>query len=117
MQAEPGQLAVEPLAVGLAGEVAVVGAPVGDRAADAVDELADALFPLAGVHLAVEILVGDHVGGQLAPRGGHLAVFLLEEHFAPLALDRCRAADPTGRWQTDRRRRPGKTGRARAAPQ
>ena len=46
MQAEPGQLAVEPLAVGLGGEVAVLDAPVGDRAADAVDQLPDARLAL-----------------------------------------------------------------------
>ena len=50
-------------------------------------ELADALLALVRAHLAVEILVGHHVGGQLAPGGGHFAVVLLEQHLAPFALD------------------------------
>ena len=41
----------------------------------------------ARAHLAVEILVGHHVRGQLAPGGGDFAVELLEEHLAPFALD------------------------------
>src|SRR5690606_26071589 len=45
VQAEGGQLVVEDLGVGVGGEVAVLAAPVGDGAGDAIDELADA--PLA----------------------------------------------------------------------
>ena len=74
MQAEPGQLAVEALAVFGRGEVAVVDAPVGDRAADAVDQLPDARLAFGGADFAVEILADDDVGGQLAPGGGNLAV-------------------------------------------
>ena len=40
-----------------------------------------------GAHLAIEILVGHHVRGQLAPGGGDFAVVLLEQHLAPFALD------------------------------
>ena len=47
VQAQPGQLAVEPLAVRRRGEVAVGRAPVGDRAANAVDQLPDAVLALA----------------------------------------------------------------------
>ena len=52
-----------------------------------MDQLPHALFPLAGVHFAVEILVGDDVGGQLAPGGGDFAIALLEDDLAPFALD------------------------------
>ena len=63
-------------------------------------KLADALFALAGAHLAVEILVGHHVRGQLAPGGGDFAIVLLEEHLAALALDGGRAKAPTRPWRT-----------------
>ena len=43
VQAQPRQLAVESLAVRLCGEVAVGRSPIGDRAADAVDQLTNAL--------------------------------------------------------------------------
>ena len=46
VQAEPGQLAIEPLAVLGRGEIAVLDAPVGNRAADAVDQLPHARFAL-----------------------------------------------------------------------
>ena len=113
MQAEPGQLAVEPLAVGLGGEVAVRGAPVGDGAADAVDELADALLAFAGAHLAVEILVGHDVRGQLAPRGGNFAVLLLEKHLAAFAFDGGGPQIPFDRGERIACRHPGRTERAR----
>ena len=67
VQAEPGQLAVEPLAVFGAGEVAVVNAPIGNRAADAMDQLPHAVFALRRANFAVEVLAHDDVGGQLAP--------------------------------------------------
>ena len=62
-------------------------------------KLADALFALAGAHLAVEILVGHHVRGQLAPGGGDFAVLLLEKHFAALALDGGGAEIPLDRGE------------------
>ena len=92
MQAEPGQLAVEPLAVLRRGEVAVLDAPVGDRAGDAVDQLPDAVLALGRADFAVEVLADDDVGGQLAPDRRDFAVVLLEDHLAVLALD-LRAAD------------------------
>ena len=97
VQTQPAQLAVETLAVGRRGEVTVRDAPIGDGAADAVHQLADALLALFGAHLAVEILVGHHVRGQLAPGGRDFAIGLLEEHLAPFALDGGRAKLPLDR--------------------
>ena len=94
MQAEPGQLAIESLAVLGRGEVAVVDAPIGDRAADAMDQLPDAVFALRRAVLAVEILADHDVGGQLAPGRGNFAVGLLEQHLAVFALDGGRAQFP-----------------------
>ncbi len=97
VQAQPGQVAIEVPGVLRRGEVAVLQAPVGDRPADAVDQLPHALLALAGVHFAVEILVGHDVGGQLRPGGGDLAIALLEDHLAPFALDRRGAQVPGDR--------------------
>src|SRR4029078_4073602 len=79
MEAEPGEIAVEAFAVFGGGEVAVFHAPVGNRAGDAVDELADAVFALGGAVFAVEVLAADDVGGELRPERGDFAVGLLEE--------------------------------------
>ena len=97
VQAEPGQVAVEVLGVGRRGEIAVLQAPVGDRAADAVDKLPHALLPFRGAVLAVEILVDHDVGGQLAPEDGDFAVLLLEEDLAAFALDGGRPRFPLDR--------------------
>ena len=97
VDAEPGKVAVEVLAVLLGLEIAVGGAPVGDRAGDAMHELLDGVLPLGSVDLAVEVLANDHVGGQLAPGGGNLAGRLLEEHLAVLPLDRGRPQLPLRR--------------------
>ena len=66
-----------------------------------------ALLALAGVVLAVEILVDHDVGGQLAPGGGDLAILLLEEDLAVFALDGGGAEVPG-----DRVERIGRVGRA-----
>ena len=87
MQAEPGQVAVESLAVVGRGEVAVLEAPVGDGPRDPVDQLPDAVFAFGGAVFAIEVLADDDVGRQLAPIGRNFAVFLLEEDFAPFAFD------------------------------
>ena len=50
-------------------------------------ELPDAFFAFVRAHFAVKVLVGHHVGRQLAPSGRDLAVALLEEHLAAFALD------------------------------
>ena len=88
MQAEPGQLAVESFAIFGGGEIAVVQAPIGDRAAHAVNDLADAVLALGRVVLAVEIFADDDVRGELAPGLGDFDVRLLEEHVARFLLDR-----------------------------
>ena len=88
VDAEPGQVAVEVLAVGLRAEVAVADAPIGDRARHAVDELLDGVLPLRRVDLAVEVLAHDDVRRQLAPGGRNLTGGLLEEDLAVLPLDR-----------------------------
>jgi len=87
MQAEPRQVAVESLAVGRSGEIAVGQPPVGNRAAYAIDELPNPLFAFRCADLAVEILISHHVRGQLAPGDGHLAIVLLEDDIATLPLD------------------------------
>src|SRR5436190_1114952 len=87
MQAEPRQIAVESLAVLRAREVAVLQTPIGNRAGHAVHELPHAVFALGRADFAVEILAADDVGRQLAPERWHLAVRLLEDQFAVLALD------------------------------
>ena len=86
VQAQPGQLVVEHLAVGL-GEIAVLDPPIRDRAANAVDELAHRGLPLRRALLAVEILRHDHLGGQQRPGLGHLDVFLLENDLAGIVGD------------------------------
>jgi hypothetical protein len=52
-----------------------------------MNQLPYAVLALRRVHFAVEILAHHDVRGQLAPRGGNFAVGLLEEDFAPFALD------------------------------
>ena len=97
MQAEPSQVAVEPLAVGGAGEVAVFETPIGDRAGHPVDQLADAVLPLLGADFAVEVFAADDVGRKLRPERGDFAIGLLEQHFAILTFDGRRADFPTYR--------------------
>ena len=71
------QLGLEGLGVGVAGEVAVLGAPARDGAGDPVHHLADERLALE-VPRAAEVLLGDDVGGVLRPGGGELQVPLLE---------------------------------------
>jgi hypothetical protein len=87
MQAEPRQLAIEPLAILRRGEVAIFEAPIGNRAGDAVHELPHAVFALARADFAVEIFAADDVRRQLAPERRYLAVRLFENQLAVFALD------------------------------
>ena len=64
-----------------------------------MDKLADPSFALVGAHLAVEVLVGHDVGGQLAPGGRDFAIVLLEQHLAALALDGGRPQAPFHRGE------------------
>ena len=87
VKAEPRQVAVKTLAIFGGSEVAVLETPVGDRADDAVDQLADAVLALIGADFAVEVLAADDIGGKLRPERGNLAVGLLEQHFPVFAFD------------------------------
>ena len=73
-----GQLGLERLGVVVGGEVAVLGAPAGDRTGDPVHHLAYRVLTLRGAEGAAEVLLGDDVGGVLRPGGGELEVALLE---------------------------------------
>jgi hypothetical protein len=97
MEAEPRQLAVEPLGILVAGEVAVLLSPVGNRPRDAMDQLPHASFALGGAVLAIEVLADDDVGGKLGPAGGNLDVPLLEHGLARFVLDRGTAEFPGDR--------------------
>ena len=87
MEAQPGQLAIEALAILRRGEVAVFEAPIGDRAGDAVDQLLNTVFALGRADFAVEVFAADDVRRQLAPERRDFAVGLLEDQFAVLAFD------------------------------
>ncbi len=87
VEAEPGEVAVETLAVFIRGEVAVFDAPIRDGARDAVDQLLDAVFALRRIDFAVVVFAANDVRGQLRPEHRHFAIGLLEEHFAVFALD------------------------------
>ena len=87
MQAHPGQVAIEVLAVLARLEVAVGDAPIGNRPGDAENHLPHARFALRSAGLAVEILADDDVRRQGAPGLGDFAVGLLEEDAAAFVLD------------------------------
>jgi len=99
VQAQPRQLAIKPLAVGLAGKIPVLPAPVGDRSRHAMNQLPHAPLPLPRAVLAVEVLADDHVRRQLAPRSRNLAVGLLEQDVAVFVLDRRRTQLPFDGFQ------------------
>ena len=86
MEAEPGQIAIKILAIFGAGEIAVLQAPIGDRAAHAVDDLADAMLALRRVDLAVEVFTHHDVGGQLAPATWGFRSSVARTGFRPIRL-------------------------------
>ena len=86
VHAEPGQFFVENFAIFL-GEIAVLDAPIGDGAADAMDQLANGRFALGGVLLAVKIFRDDHFCGEDRPGFRHFDVVLLENDFAAVVGD------------------------------
>ena len=96
VDAEPGQVAVEILAILTGLEVTVGNAPIGDRAGHAMDQLPDRVLPLRSVDLAVEVLAHDDVCGQLTPGSRNLTGRLLEEHLAVFPLDRGSPEFPFG---------------------
>ena len=93
VEAKPSQFIVEDFAVGGV-EIAVGDAPIGDGAADAVDQLAHRGFALGRMLFAVKILRHDDFGGQHGPGLRHFDVFLLEDDFAAVVGDFGGAAVP-----------------------
>ena len=80
------QLVIKHLALGLA-EIAVLDAPIGNRAANPVDELAHGGLPFRRALLAVKIFRNHDFGGQHRPGLGHLDVLLLEDDLAGIVGD------------------------------
>ena len=72
------ELVAEGLGLVVVDEVAVAGAPVGDRVGDPVDHLAQRPLPLGRAEGAPEVLLGDDVGGVLRPAHRELDVGLEE---------------------------------------
>ena len=93
VDAEPSQFVIENFRVFVALEVAVLRAPVGDGARDAMHELAHGAFApaLLGIEavgdVAVEILRDGDLGREHAPIPRHLDVFLLEDRLAGIVGD------------------------------
>jgi hypothetical protein len=77
---------VKNLTVGLA-EISVRDAPVRNRAANAVDELAHGGFALGGVLLAVKIFRDHHLRREQRPRLRAPRRFLLENDLAGVVRD------------------------------
>ena len=100
VDAEPGQVVVENFRVLLRLEVAVLDAPVGDGARDAMDELAHgglaAVLVRVGAvgDVAVEIFRDRDLRRQHAPALRHLDVLLLEDRLAGIVGDLRRALLP-----------------------
>ena len=108
VQTESRQLIVEPIGVGRRGEITVVPSPVGDRAGNSIDQLANRILavsrrraPIAAGHVAVKVLADDHVGCELTPRSRNFAIGLLEDDPAALVLDLRRAQLPVDVVVTD----------------
>ena len=93
VDAKPRQFLVKHLAVSLA-EVTVLDAPIGNGAADTMDELAHGGFALGGALLAVKVFRHHHLVGQDRPGLGHLDVLLFEDHLAGVVGDLGGAAFP-----------------------
>ena len=93
VDAQVCQLVVEHFAVFL-GEIAILDAPVGDGAANAVDELPDRGSRVRGSLLAVEVLGDDHLGGQERPELRHFDVLLVENYLSTVVRDGRRPSFP-----------------------
>ena len=94
MQQEPRQVTVEGFGIPARGEVAVLESPVGNGAADAVNDLPDALFPLGSIRFAEEILAGNDIDSKLAPRIGEFAIILFKKDGAAIPFDGSGAGGP-----------------------
>ena len=93
VDAQPGQLVVEHLAVFLA-EVPVGHTPVRDGPGHPMDELLDRFLPLRLGRISVEVLGADHLGGQNRPVLRNFDPLLLEDGLARIIGDLRRAAIP-----------------------
>ena len=87
MEQEPSQVAVEGFGIPAGSEVTVLESPVGNSAADAVNDLPHAFFPLVCSRFAEEIFAGDDVYGKLTPRTGEFAITLLENGGPTVSFD------------------------------
>ena len=85
VNAQPCQFVVEHVGILLGGEVAILETAIGDGPADPVNELLDRILALAALDVAVEILARNDFRGQLAPRGRHFDVVLLEDGLTVVA--------------------------------
>ena len=106
VQTERRQFIVEPLRIGRRGKITVVPAPIGDRAGNSVDQLANGVLavsrrwaPIAAGYVAVKVLADDNVAGELAPRTRNLTTCLLEDNPAALVFDRGRAQLPVDEFE------------------
>ena len=88
MEDQVGELVAERFGVLLVCEDPILDPPVRDRVDDATDELLDRSLALGRAELAAEVLGDDHVGRHLRPVRGELHLFLLEDSFAALVIDR-----------------------------
>ena len=86
------ELVAERVGLLVVDEVAVLGAPVGDRVGDPVDHLAQRLLALGRAEGAAEVLLGDDVGGVQRPRDRELDVGLEEGVAAVLEVRDARVA-------------------------
>jgi hypothetical protein len=87
MQTQPGEFAKEPLPVVGRRKVPVGQSPIGDGPGHAVDQLPYARLPRWRAGLAVKVLAGDDVRGELTPSCRDLAAGLLEDRLPRLVLD------------------------------
>ena len=94
MEQEPSQIAVKGFGIPASGEVTVLEAPVGNGTADTVNDLPHALFPLGSIRFAEEILAGNNIDGELAPRTGKFAVILFKKDGTAISLDSGGAGSP-----------------------
>ncbi len=97
---QPGELFAEDFGLGFVGEVAVGQTPIGDGARDAVDDLLEGRFATAGVwvgavvDVAVKILGGENLGGEVGEGFGDLDVLLFEDGLALVVGDFSGAVGP-----------------------
>ena len=66
VEAEPDQFIVKNLPIGLV-KITIRNAPIGNRPANTMDQLADGCLPFRRIQFTVEILRNDHLGGQKRP--------------------------------------------------